>query len=463
MKVLVADVEADGLLDTITRLWCVAVGDPKTGEVVLYADQPGHRPIQEGLERLQQADRVVFHNGLGYDFWAINRLYPKTLRFEQVWDSLIVSRLLDPTRKRHSLEDWGEDLGFPKGDYDDFSRWTEEMGRYCIQDVEVTIRVYRHLQRTLKQHFKEGTDWRESIALEHQVAFVIALQEQHGFRLDVAGAAQLAAELQHEYHELFWKLVEDIGSVYVPEKGEWGFNRRGWIKVPTKTPKRRTRRFQASEHGAREYKRKDGMERGWFWEYEAGATYCPLELQEFNPGSRKQIAEHLSRKYGWKPTKFTDGGAPAVDEDVLKDLPYPEAKTLDRLFRLTKQLGQVSEGKAAWLKLETNGYVHGKVNTIGARTGRMSHFAPNMAQVDKKDLRMRAVWLPDEGQLLVGCDAEGLELRVLAHYLAKWDGGAYAHAVVEGRKEDETDAHNKTRKAVGLKDRDNAKTFISMG
>ena len=58
--------------------------------------------------------------------------------------------------------------------------------------------------------------------------------------------------------------------------------------------------------------------------------------------------------------------------------------------------------------MTNRGRVHGSVNGIGARTNRMSHFAPNMAQVDKE---MREVWLPDAGEKLVGCDAEGLELR----------------------------------------------------
>ena len=93
-------------------------------------------------------------------------------------------------------------------------------------------------------------------------------------------------------------------------------------------------------------------------------------------------------------------------------------------------LSQISEGDSAWLKLERDGYVHGAMRTIGAATHRCAHHSPNIAQVDKKDPRMREVWLPDPGQVLVGCDADALELVCLAHYLGKWDDGEYAKALL---------------------------------
>lgn len=449
MNTLVVDVETDDLLPGMTRVWCMSVGDPKTFEVTTYADQPGFRPLAEGMDRIKTADRIIGHNFLGFDYWVINRLFPGTLRFHQIWDTLVVSRLMDPQRKFHSLEDWGVKLGYPKAEWSDFSRWDPDMAAYCARDVEVNIKIYRALQNALKKHLKTDTDWRESILLEHQVSFVLALQEQHGFRLDVRAAADLAGELHQEKFEVEQRLKERFGEAYVPKsKGDWSFSKRTWVKYEVITPKRRLK--QKVEAPAATY----------YLEREKGVSFCPVDHQSFNPASRKQIAERLSMRYGWVPVKWTDAGSPELDESVIKDLTYPEATDLNRLFRLQKQLGQVADGKSAWLKLETGGRVYGRVNPNGARTGRMSHFAPNMAQVDKKDLRMRAVWLADVGCLLVGCDAEGLELRVLAHYLAKWDGGAYAVAVVDGRKEDETDAHNVTKRAVGLLQRDSAKTFI---
>jgi DNA polymerase-1 len=169
------------------------------------------------------------------------------------------------------------------------------------------------------------------------------------------------------------------------------------------------------------------------------------------------IAERLAETHDWKPKSFTPSGGPKIDEVVLSNLPYPEAKQLARYFRVQKQLGQLSDGDNGWLKLVRGDRVHGGVSSMGTATHRCSHFKPNMAQVDKKDLRMREVWVADEGQVLVGCDADALELVCLAHYLGKYDNGVYRDALLYGSKEEGTDVHSRTQKLVELPTRDEAK------
>jgi DNA polymerase I-like protein with 3'-5' exonuclease and polymerase domains len=66
----------------------------------------------------------------------------------------------------------------------------------------------------------------------------------------------------------------------------------------------------------------------------------------------------------------------------------------------------------------------------------------------------RELFTAPEGKVLVGCDASGLELRCLAHYLFPWDDGKYAKTILEG------DIHTANQKAAGLDTRDQAKTFI---
>lgn len=430
---LVADIECDGLLRELTRIWVLVIGDPKTGKLSTYADQPGYEPLSTGLERLSQARRVVLHNGLGYDIHAIEKLYPGTLRFEQVYDTLVLSRLLDPENRYHALADWGVKLGHPKVEHEEWDRFSPEMVHRCEEDVAITIKVYNTLR---KRAAKETTQ--EAIDLEHKVALVIALQEQHGFRLNLRKAAALEAELRDELNQIEEDLQQQWAPWWVPDvkAGQWIF-----------TPKTGTPKGKGP--------------------YVAGAKFCRVRYEAFNPGSRQQIERRLKRKYGWKPKKVTETGAAKLDDEILNDLAmqFPELKGIARYYRLKKQLGQLADGKNAWLKLyvpDGDGYgrVHGRVNPNGARTRRMSHFLPNMAQVDKKDLRMREVWEPDEGHTLVGVDAEGLELRMLAHFLSLWDGGKYGVSVVQGKKEDGTDVHTLTQKLAGLNKRDSAKTLI---
>jgi DNA polymerase I-like protein with 3'-5' exonuclease and polymerase domains len=125
---------------------------------------------------------------------------------------------------------------------------------------------------------------------------------------------------------------------------------------------------------------------------------------------------------------------------------------------IQKRLGQLAEGKEAWVKLEKNGRIHGRVNTNGAVTGRCTHSNPNMAQVPAVRApygkECRELFTVAKGYKMVGADASGLELRCLAHFMGKWDEGAYAKELLEG------DIHTANQKAAGLETRDQAKTFI---
>lgn len=402
-----------------------------------YADQPGFPPIKEALAKFAEADRIVMHNGLAYDVHALQKCYGETaIDRRKVYDTLVVGRLLDPEEKAQSLEAWGERLGLQKVEYDEWDRFTPEMVERCEVDVRLTARVYRRLE-------PRARSWGESVQLEHDVAWIIALQEQNGFGLDVAAARELEAELRQEQADIERELQVVFPPIFVMD----GTNAEKSLALP----KRSMKRWVKHPAGAEDVEK---FERGWYVETEEGAPYTRISLQHFNPGSRKQIAERFQRKYGWKPKKFTPSGAPAIDESVLADLKYPEAKLLHRYLRVEKMLGQLADGDNAWLKMERNGRVHGKVNPNGAVTGRMTHWNPNLANVDKKDTRMRAVWVPRPGWRLVGADGSGLELRMLAHYLHPYDGGEYMRAVVSGTKEDGTDVHSRTVALLDLYDRD---------
>ena len=403
MEILIADIEADNLLPDITNIHCLAIKEYQTNDdPIIYRDAGDHRPIIEGISRLVRSNLAVFHNGLGYAAPALLRFYGRNaLDGIQIYDTLVGSRYHYPERRSHSLAALGEALGYPKGDHSDWSAYSEDMGAYCCQDVEVTEKVFEQMWTG---------DIERGLKLEFNFAKVMALQEQHGFRLDVDKAQELEAQFRQEQCDI----ERGLQQVWLPKTIE---------RHSDKTGKRL----------------KD-------------------KIEVFNPGSRKQIAERLKEQYDWKPKQYTPNGQPKVDEAVLDKLKYDEAKQLSRYFRLQKMLGQLTDGDAGWLKLERDGYVHGSMKTIGTATHRCSHFGPNMGQVDRRDPRMREVWLPDPGQVLVGCDADALELVCLAHYLGRYDNGEYQDALLNGSKEDGTDVHSRTQKLLELPTRDHAKT-----
>jgi len=176
------------------------------------------------------------------------------------------------------------------------------------------------------------------------------------------------------------------------------------------------------------------------------------EIEEvFNPASRQQIVERL-KMLGWEPTVLTEKGNVKIDETILKTIDIPEAKLLIDFFLIAKRIVMIN----AWVDaVQKDGRVHGKVNSCGAISGRMTHFSPNMAQIpanySKWGTECRELWIAEEGNILVGCDASGLELRMLAHYINDKD---FTNEILNG------DIHTYNQRLAGIDTRDKAKTFI---
>lgn len=431
------DIEGNGLLAEIDTVHCIGICDEHGENVQSYSDSDPKLPsLREGLDRLKSAERLIGHNITGYDIPVINKLFGPTLDLEKAWDTMVVAGLCQPTRRSISLASYGKEFGFEKGDFKEFDVYSDEMRVYMERDVLLTKRLYQYLQKMLNFYFQKGWDLREAIKLEHKVQIALAAQAEHGFRFDVKAAEELNVKLTSDLEKLSNTLEKVFKPQLRPIKGQWDFKKKTWLKPDEFTPKVNNARMNYSEN--------------------ASLTRCKIE--PFNPSSREQVAVRLNQEYGWKPTEYTPDGRPKLDESTLADLDYPEAGLLREYYRKSKQQGMLAEGNAAWMRLHKNGRMHGYVRSCGARTHRMSHRAPNMAQVDK-DKAMRSLWLPDCGQVLVGCDADALELRMLACYLHKYDGGAYGNAVLTGTKETGTDPHSLNQKAANLHSRDSAKTL----
>lgn len=466
MKVF--DIETNGLLDELTTIHCIHVIDRKTSKRYrfnngTYADgspAPHDGSIEDGIKFLMTGD-IGGHNVIAYDIPAIKKLHPAFKPSGRVFDTLVCARVIWPNitdkdfaRLRnkklpeefksygligsHSLEAWGYRLGEYKGDFkpenylnsltNEPHSWstigfTQDMDDYGQQDVTVTDKLAALIES--KNYAQECLD------LEHDVATIIQRQVAFGFAFDEQAAYGLLARLQKRRAELEYELGQVFQPWYAPDGKDKGHF----------VPKRDNRKAGYTE----------------------GAALCKVKLVQFNPGSRDHIANRLMTLFGWHPVEFTDGGKPKVDETTLDGLTYPEAKLLKEFLTVEKRLGQIGEGEEAWLKHMRSGRIHGSVNTNGAVTGRMTHSKPNVAQVPKVGTLYgedcRALFTHSLGTL-VGCDAEGLELRMLGHYMARYDEGAYAEAVDKGKKETKTDVHSLNQRIVEFNSRDNTKTLI---
>ena len=424
---LVFDIETDDL--NATKIWCICAYDLDKERMYSF----GPDKITEGVELLKKADKIIGHNIIGFDIPVIHKLTGVDLSSVSISDTLVLSRLFSPTREgNHGLESWGYRLGFNKIDFKTFSEYSSEMLKYCENDVLLNAKVYNHLKKESKGFSKQ------SVELEHEVAWILARQREHGFLLDVKGASLLVAKFEEQLIDL----EKEVRKTFKAKRQEYTlramYTKSGELSTLAKCRElNRKVRLDPEEKEAIKHTQK----------------ITRVIETDFNLGSRKQIGEYL-KGVGWKPKTFTPTGQPIVDEGILNKIKnIPEAKLIAEYLMLQKRIGQVT----SWIKEvhEEDNRVRGFVNPNGAVTGRMTHSNPNVAATPstraKYGSECRACWTVPEGYKLVGIDASGLELRMLAHYMNDED---YINEVING------DVHSANQRLAGLESRDKAKTFI---
>lgn len=471
MTELVSDIETNGLLRELTKVHCAVLKDAATGEALGFADQPNHSPLRTYLDRLEALtpeDIVVFHNGVRFDLRAIRKVYPGFKLRAKVRDTLILARIIWPDIKvtdqilvkqkrlprhlvgRYSLEAFGYRLGLHKASYKGgWDAWSQEMHDYMMQDAEVGAALWAKIKKTIAEHAARtnGKAWSgDAIDLEHRVQEIIDRQIDHGFLFDYENALLLCQKLAGDRAEMAEKLQQLFPPWFKGKAGVHGLDRKMWRAHPQGAV---TRTVKDKETGAKL------TQRGCYEQHFKGSPFTKLTLHSFNPKSRFDVADRLIKLRGWKPTEFTDDGQPKIDDAILSELPWPEAKPLAELFTLQKRLGQMAEGKKAWFKaIGEDRRLHGEVIVQGTPTARMRHMDPNIAQTPSTKARygaeMRKLFIVPRGCKLVGCDADSLEGRCQAGYLRRYDGGAFMEALLKGDKALGTDNHTLTAKALGL-------------
>jgi DNA polymerase-1 len=467
---VVVDTETEKL-DNPSKLWLVVLKEVDSKKLHVFRNLHSDPQAKASLQRLfSSITGVIGHNIIGFDYDVLHRLAGVTLDPTTVIDTLVVDRLLNSySNKDHSLEGIGGRLDYEKGKFSDFSQYSKEMEDYCIRDVEVTYRYYISILP-----FLSSLKWKDSLRLEHNIAFISQEMTTNGFAFDLPKAKEIYKEITTKLQTLDQEL-----AVAFPPKP---------VFIKEITPRE-------TKHGT--------LHRGDFrWlqsldltPFASGVPFSRVEFEPFNPGSPKQIVERLNEA-GWQPYEKTKGHIQAerdrdheklayyatygwkVSEDNLATLPKdaPEAarKLVQRLL-LDSRRSTLEEWFNAYSPHDKR--IHGRFHHIGAWTHRMSHSGPNMANIPATPTPkgkeptavealglwlnplMRSCWTVDEGNWLVGVDADGIQLRILAHYM---NDIRFTEALVKGRKEDGTDAHTLNQKALGpvCSSRDVAKTFI---
>jgi len=433
MSNLVFDIEADGL--DPTKIFCIVAQDVETKDVFTF----DNTQLQEGYDMLSSATKLIGHNLIGYDIPAIKKVAGLDLFDKKIVDTLVLSRLFKPTREgNHGLEGWGYRLGFHKGDFgkqeDAWEAYSPEMLEYCKNDVLLNTKVYE----ALKVESRGFTP--QSVQIEHAVAKIINQQRDNGFCLDIEKTMSLVAMFETKLHDLEQEVHEEFKPIITTQ-----------ILTPKFTATGAVAKTATDQHG-----NGTRLTDGEYERLSLDIYNKPISRKTetpFNLGSRKQIGEYLIR-FGWNPQKHTPTGQPIVDEATLNRVKnIPQAAMIARYLMLQKRLAQAK----SWLKElnEDTGRIHGFVNPNGAVTGRMTHSHPNTAQIPSTKSpygeECRSCWTVPDNYKLVGIDASGLELRMLAHYL---NDEGYTNEILNG------DIHTTNQQLARIESRNQAKTFI---
>lgn len=476
MKIIL-DLEANGLKPT--EIWVIVAKELGTCHKWIF---------RKVTQDAQEAERFrefcngvslwVGHNILGYDLPVIDHLLQVRADVAQVIDTLIVSKLVDYPRNGHSVKDYGIEFGLYKGEWTDYKNYSEEAVTYCERDVDITEKIYFKYKKYI-----DNPKHRKSLLTEHtfQVLGINNL-ENNGFAFDIPYAQKQLGKVEKELSTL----DEAILSAFPPR-----------LKLIREIHPKVTKHGTLSRTDFR------FLAGGDLSEYNGG-SFCRCSWEPFNPGSPRQIVQTLSDA-GWSPIDKTKGHIQAerdvnklqrqrrrtkeldvalqdaimvlerlrltgwkTNENNLSTLPKsapPAARLLAQRILYEARRKTLTE----WLGLvdPVTSRVHGRFQGLGAWTHRMAHQKPNMANVPnavrvadgKPSLlgkELRSCWVAPKGRLLVGVDAEQIQLRVFAHLI---NDPILINAIVNGNKAEGTDSHslNKTYFGPFCKTRNAAK------
>lgn len=443
-KLWACDVEGDPIPST--KVYCVVAINLATRETLRLTT---YDEIEHFFRTYKALDhKFIFHNGLSYDGPTLNRITGTRLGVTDIIDTMVMSMVFSPSLEGgHSLAAWGQRLGFPKTEFDDFSCFTPEMLAYCENDTELGRRTYVALRaRMLAVGFSNS-----GLDVEHRSWALIQAQQKRGFAFNIKEAHVLYALLRQKEKEL-----EDQIYEHWPPRLECI----GTFKRPNKKDGQPTANFTRHQQQYVDVRIKQG-----------GDEYEVYDYVYFNIGSPSQRVEKLL-DLGWKhlPDEVTKGGAPSP---TRKGQLVPSLQKLAEENEQIKLIARWIEINAranminTWIEAynDDTGCIHGSLWL--ANTLRYRHSNPNTANIPAVRAGKEGPLLAEDGvftyeardlwtvrgtdRLLVGVDAKGIQLRVLAHYL---NNPEFTEAVLGG------DPHSYNQKVGGFATRSVAKTFI---
>lgn len=452
MRVVVGDLEADGLLDKATRVWCGVFKELGNPIPVCF----GPTEIDKMLKYMDTIDVLIMHNGIGYDWPLLRKLYDYEFKGKKV-DTLIMSRVLKPKRLipfncpvknigPHSVEAWGYRVGRGKPEHEDWSVYSPEMLHRCKEDVFIQELIYEEL---LKEQKSSGGKWKQAFLMSFELFECLQKQEEYGWKVDKEHIEKCIVQLTRWIDRIDRVITPSLPNILEIEeskvKGEVNYIKRPFLKSGN-----------YSEAVC-----------NWLDSCNLPVDNAPVmgvfsrvSFRPVNLNSGDETKNYLL-SLGWEPKEWNEN-----DEGVRTS---PKLSKDDPFVGLTSKVGKlvakrvqcrqrrsILEGLLGLIRKD--GRIPSVINSL-AETGRATH--RNIVNIPAAKSfygkQMRKCFSSADGKVLVGTDSDQNQIRQLA---ARMKDDEYTNIILNGRKEDGTDQHSVNMRAAGLKSRDDAKTFF---
>lgn len=420
------DLEGNGLLDTVDRLWIIGGVDLDTNEEFYHLEGD-----LGWIDKLSKAELLVGHNLIDYDLPALAKVHKwKPSKETTIHDTLIMSQSQNFRRfpnSRHGVDAWGSFFGTPKIEFDAFHQYSEEMLAYWRGDIAIQTKIYNYLLKELENLLLKKPEYKIAFENEHIVAEFCAKAHIAGWKFNkekaIALLEKMALEMESTAAIIEPKLLLRTVAVDAkPTKGEYPWKSPRWIKNGC---------YDA--HTARwfdippEMGREDPIILG---------DYSRITFHKPDMSNMEDIKIYLF-SIGWEPDEWNwkrdpDTGrlektSPKLSEESLFAL-GEDGRLISEYMTTKSRYGILKH----WIEaLDENGRLHGSCNTFGTPTGRATHkVIANVPAVESTwGAEIRELFMADEGYKIIGADSSGNQFRALCHYLKNDD---YTALVLEG-------------------------------
>lgn len=447
------DLEANGFLNEATKVHCGVFSSLDGKDIRRFSPLDGVGYVAAMLAFMDTTTCLITHNGFGYDFPLLKKLYKYEYKGEKL-DTLVMSRLQSPKRsvpphcpvknKPHSVETWGYRVGLGKPEHNDWEAFSKEMFYRCESDVEIQRLTYHYLIKEQKEH-----NWTRALKLSNRLFEILQKQEEYGWLVDRDWMDKSVSMLSHWMRKIDTVLDPQLPTTLEIEeikvKGEYKY-----VKEPFKIN---------GAYNANMVK--------WFASIGidpstrmVGGPFSRVFFRRISLNKPSEIKDYLLSQ-GWEPLEWnTNDDGERTSPKLDKNDPFEGIE--GRIGQLVARYIQCKSRRAiieGWFDvIRPDGRIPSVVNNL-AETGRATH--RNIVNVPNGEAFfgkwMRKIFICKKGWKLVGTDSAGCQIRMLA---ARMNDSAYTKVVLNGDKDNGTDIHSVNMRAAGLDSRGQAKTFF---